>query len=147
MITKEQAKALFDTLDDIGTPMMQGDNLAILFCSYFDDGEVNPDSDTGWSEMAENGYSEVIGAIKSHFIPVHQAFIALHERVERLTEALVDQNDLLRSAMQIAKREGVEGEIGSTNWDAYYNRVVVSLKRHHDTVNEARAILKETTND
>lgn len=49
--------------------------------------------------------------------------------------------------MQIAKREGVEGEIRSTNWDAYYNRVAVSLKRHHDTVNEARATLKETPHD
>lgn len=73
--------------------------------------------------------------------------IALHERVERLARALVDQNDFLRSAMQIAKREGVEGKIGSTNWDAYYNRVAVSLQRHHDMVNEARAILKETTHD
>lgn len=59
----------------------------------------------------------------------------------RVREALVDQNDLLRSAMQIAKREGVEGETGSTNWDAYYNRVVVVLKRHRATVNTARAAL------
>jgi hypothetical protein len=63
------------------------------------------------------------------------------DEIARLREALVDQNDLLRSAMQIAKREGVEGELASTNWDAFYNRVAVSLKRHHQTVNEARAAL------
>jgi hypothetical protein len=45
--------------------------------------------------------------------------------------------------MQIAKREGVEGEIGSTNWDAYYNRVAVVLKRHHEIANRARATLEQ----
>jgi hypothetical protein len=65
------------------------------------------------------------------------------DREAKLREALTDHNDLLRSAMQIAKREGVEGKIGSTNWDAYYNRVAVVLKRHHETANEARAALEE----
>ncbi len=62
-------------------------------------------------------------------------------RAERLAAALVEHNDLLRSALAIAKREGVEGRIASTNWDAYYNRVAVVLKRHHRTANEARAAL------
>lgn len=61
--------------------------------------------------------------------------------VAALMEALVEQNDLLRSAFQIAKREGVNGEVASTNWDAYYNRVAVTLKRHHQTTNDARAAL------
>jgi hypothetical protein len=68
---------------------------------------------------------------------------ATNDREARLVAALTDHNDLLRSAMQIAKREGVEGEIGTTNWDAYYNRVAVVLKRHHGTANEARALLAE----
>jgi hypothetical protein len=72
---------------------------------------------------------------------------ALEATLARLVGALVDQNDLLRSAMQIAKREGVEGQVASTNWDAYYNRVAVSLKRHHATVNEARAVLAEVQAD
>lgn len=58
-------------------------------------------------------------------------------RIAELTIALVEQNDLLRSAKQIATREGVEGRIASTNWDAYYNRVSVSLKKHHALVNSA----------
>jgi len=66
---------------------------------------------------------------------------AAESRVKVLEAALTDHNDLLRSAMQIAKREGVEGHPGSTNWDAYYNRVAVVLKRHHATANEARAAL------
>lgn len=64
-------------------------------------------------------------------------------RAERLEAALVEHNDLLRSALAIAKREGVEGQIASTNWDAYYNRVAVALKRHHQTANEARAALTQ----
>ena len=68
---------------------------------------------------------------------------------DRLRDALLDHNDLLRSALAIAKREGVEGQIASTNWDAYYNRVAVALKRHHQTANEALAALtqKDRTND
>ena len=68
-------------------------------------------------------------------------------RAERLEAALVEHNDLLRSALAIAKREGVEGQIASTNWDAYYNRVAVVLKRHHQTANEARATITEATDD
>jgi hypothetical protein len=72
---------------------------------------------------------------------------ASRAREAGLVEALVEQNELLRSAMQIAKREGVDGNVASTNWDAYYNRVAVSLKRHHDTVNQARAALASTPPD
>ncbi len=74
---------------------------------------------------------------------LHADKLLLHEkaRAERLAAALVEHNDLLRSALAIAKREGVEGRIASTNWDAYYNRVAVVLKRHHRTANEARAAL------
>lgn len=71
------------------------------------------------------------------------ALAAERAKVARLVEALVEHNDLLRSAFQIAKREGVKGEIASTNWDAYYNRVAVVLKRHHQTTNDARAAITE----
>lgn len=58
-------------------------------------------------------------------------------------EALVEHNDLLRSTFQIAEREGVKGMIASTNWDAFYNRVAVVLKRYHETANKARATLSK----
>ena len=72
---------------------------------------------------------------------------ALRAKVARLEGALVEHNDLLRSALSIAKREGVDGEIASTNWDAYYNRVAVVLKRHHQTANDARAALTDGGKD
>ena len=71
----------------------------------------------------------------------HRAKVAEAER-DRLREALLDHNDLLRSAIAIAEREGVRGEIASTNWDAYYNRAAVVLKRHHQITTDARAALK-----
>lgn len=66
---------------------------------------------------------------------------AAEAEVEKLRGALVEHNDLLRSTFQIAEREGVKRMIASTNWDAFYNRVAVVLKRHHQTANEARAAL------
>ena len=67
---------------------------------------------------------------------------ALTAERDRLRGALLDHNDLLRSAIAIAEREGVRGEIASTNWDAYYNRAAVVLKRHHQITTDARAALK-----
>ena len=93
----------------------------------------------------------MVGGGPGSFIgPVHRIAAELatsRARETALVEALVEQNELLRSAMQIAKREGVDGNVASTNWDAYYNRVAVSLKRHHDTVNQARAALAQTPTD
>lgn len=66
----------------------------------------------------------------------------LEDANARLRAALIDHNDLLRSAFQIAKREGVDGLTASTNWDAYYNRVAVVLKKHHEISNQARAALE-----
>ena len=60
--------------------------------------------------------------------PTLSAAMQLPE-VVALVEAFKDQNELMRSALEIAKREGINGEIGTTNWDAYYNKVAVSLKR------------------
>ena len=66
-------------------------------------------------------------------------------RAERLRVALVEHNDLLRSAFQIADREGVKQMVASTNWDAFYNRVTVVLKRYHETTNKARAAIAADT--
>ena len=63
--------------------------------------------------------------------------IADADAIARLTAALVEHNDLLRSALEISKRGIIEGG-ASTNWDAFHDRVAVALKRHHATTNEAR---------
>jgi hypothetical protein len=70
------------------------------------------------------------------------ALKASEARVKELEEALIDHNDLLRSAFQIADREGVKMLVATTNWDAFYNKVAITLKRHHQITNEVRAVLK-----
>lgn len=90
------------------------------------------DTDLCWNGLAPCGWSLTL---------IDKADTAEAER-DRLREALLDHNDLLRSAIAIAEREGVRGEIASTNWDAYYNRAAVVLKRHHQITTDARAALK-----
>ena len=93
--------------------------------------------------------ADTLRALITYRERLEKAESALHDEVKRLRferdalrAALVDHNDLLRSASQIAKREGINGEVAWTNWDAYYNRVAVVLKRHHEIANTARAALK-----
>ena len=64
----EALERAVDTLLGISTPMMEGDNLAILICDAFE----NPDQDEGgnsWTPDAMKGYDEVNAAIAEHFGP------------------------------------------------------------------------------
>ena len=56
--------------------------------------------------------------------------------VERLREALVQHNDRLRSAAQVAARDGQD-----TNWKTFRGQITYTLAEYHDLVNEARAAL------
>lgn len=65
------------------------------------------------------------------------------ERIARLTareaelcEALVQHNERLRSAVQIAARDGA-----ATNWKSFRGQCHYTLAEYHDLVNEARARL------
>lgn len=56
--------------------------------------------------------------------------------VKALQQALVNHNDVLRSAYQIAARQG-----NSTDWDGFTKRAGSVLHSHHDEVNAARAAI------
>ncbi len=53
---------LIETMDrammNVSTPAMNGENLAVLLCAFFDDGGPDVD-DCGWSQAALDGYNEV----------------------------------------------------------------------------------------
>lgn len=51
----------------IRTPVMEGDNLAILICSMYENCEQVIDEDTSWTPDATNAYEEIKTAIKEHF--------------------------------------------------------------------------------
>lgn len=55
---------------------------------------------------------------------------------EKLREALVQHNDRLRSAMQIALRDGAD-----TDWLAFRGQCQYTLAKYHDIVNDAREAL------
>ena len=56
--------------------------------------------------------------------------------VERLREALVQHNDRLRSAAQVAARDGQD-----TNWKTFRGQITYTLAEYHDLVIAARAAL------
>lgn len=64
---------------------------------------------------------------------------ALEARCESLAEALVQHNDCLRSAQQIAYREGAD-----TNWLSFRGQCAYTLAEYHELVNECRAALGGT---
>ena len=51
----------------------------------------------------------------------------LTQRVRELEEEVKESNGLLRSAYQIAKRDGKD-----TNWEAFRNQVYIALVRQHE---------------
>jgi hypothetical protein len=73
-----------DRVMSISTPVMGGDNLAIVICSHFDDGE-DGDDDCGWSPSAVAAYEEIKAAIEFHFKPAADALTALQARIAALT--------------------------------------------------------------
>ncbi len=46
---------------------MEGDNLAVLLCSYFDNPDQPNDDETGWTPDAISGCEEVLAAIRAHY--------------------------------------------------------------------------------
>jgi hypothetical protein len=56
------------------------------------------------------------------------------DEIERLQEALVQHNDRLRSAHQIASRDGAQ-----TNWKVFRGQCSYTLAEYHEIANKARA--------
>lgn len=79
-------------------------------------------------EMAES-WAELLENIEATPQPDASALVALQQ-------ALVNHNDVLRSAYQIAARQG-----NSTDWDGFTKRAGSVLHFHHDEVNAARAAI------
>ena len=77
MTEREREKlieAMTRALMNVSTPSMNGDNLAILLCSFFDDG--GPDVDEhGWSQAALAGFEEVKAAMTAAALSAVEAAI------------------------------------------------------------------------
>lgn len=71
-----------------------------------------------------------------------EALRAAEEQVKGLRGALVQHNDRLRSAAEVAARDGRE-----TNWLSFRGRVRYTLAEYHELVREARAELERITDE
>jgi len=56
-----------ERMPGIETPLMGGDNLAVMLCTVFDDGDRETEDDSGWSQAARDGYDETTKAIREHY--------------------------------------------------------------------------------
>lgn len=66
-MTTSERKRIDASLGGITTPRMNGDNLAVLLCSYFDNPDQPNEDETGWTADAMAGCEEVLAAIRLHY--------------------------------------------------------------------------------
>ena len=60
-------RRLGESVGGIRTPRMEGDNLAVILCSYFDNPDQAVDDELGWTPDAVAGCDEVLAAIRLHY--------------------------------------------------------------------------------
>lgn len=66
---------------------------------------------------------------------------------ERLRAALVDHNDMLRSAFSAAQRDAIAEVIGTTNYNLVADSCHKVLSKHHVITNQARSALKRESDE
>ena len=71
------------------------------------------------------------------------SLLAAEAEAARLREALLDHNDLLRSAFQAAQRDAIHEVPGTTNYRTLADRASEVLTKHHATTNAARQALAQ----
>ena len=69
---KLNADTVIDCLAGIEVPQMEGDNLAVTLCSYFENPDQEED-EQGWTPDSIKGYEEVMAAIRDHLAPLAAA--------------------------------------------------------------------------
>ena len=66
---------------------------------------------------------------------------ALEAKLAAAEKALIDHNDILRSAFQAAQRDAIYEAIGTTNYSTLADRIHEVLTKLHAVTNDARAVL------
>ena len=96
-------------LGSVQSPMMEGDNLAILLCTYFENPDQDCEDDTGWTPDSIKGQDEVLNAIRAHYQPMADILASQEAEIERVLAANKDcllhfdvmkaENESLREAL------------------------------------------------
>lgn len=72
----DEIERLRERLGSVSSAMMEGDNLAVLLCGYFDNPDQDgSDDDCGWTPDALTGYTQVCDAIHAHYAPTLTAML------------------------------------------------------------------------
>ncbi len=66
---REALESRIEQVMNVSTPLMGGDNLAVLLCSHFDNPDQESDDDCGWSPDAIAAYDQIKAAVEAHFAP------------------------------------------------------------------------------
>jgi hypothetical protein len=88
MSDSDLIERLNERLGSVQTPMMEGENLAIVLCGFFENPDQDCEDDTGWTPDGIKGQDEVLDAIRAHYRPMADRLQALSAEVERYREAL-----------------------------------------------------------
>lgn len=81
-------KLTSERLGGVTTPRMEGDNLAVLLCSVFENPDQEVDEETGWTLDAVTGCNEVLDAIREHYRPLADTIEQLRARIAELEGAI-----------------------------------------------------------
>lgn len=79
-------KLTSERLGGVTTPRMEGDNLAVLLCSVFENPDQEVDEETGWTLDAVTGCNEVLDAIREHYRPLADAIERLQAELAELAK-------------------------------------------------------------
>ena len=83
-----QLDRAIDRIMSVEIEAMNGDNLAVTLCSYFEDADdTSEPDDNGWSQSATDAYDEIKQEIAGLFVPVREivASLAAQQQVEPVT--------------------------------------------------------------
>lgn len=150
-------KRLRERLGGVESPMMQGDNLAILLCSHFDNPDQEEGDESGWTPDAIAGMYEVLDAIHVHYsgtIDALEARVAEAETIagiasipdiaglaERLEAAERQRDDILarihRDGGHYIEHHGVEKAVADAD------EIVAKLFSERDALRSTSTIIRQ----
>lgn len=141
----ELVERFVDRAFSISTPMMEGDNLAILLCSNFENVDQDTDGDTGWTPDAITGYNEVKQALHEHFRPVGDHIEALEAAnrdlrvdIEIKRKRLEDADTELARVTELA--EGMARALDSTMIGGNHLALLIGPEHPPHTTNPMDAL-------
>lgn len=75
-------------LDEEKSKWWDGDNLAIFFCSHYDNPDQEEDDEYGWTSDGIRGHEMALDAIHEHYAPTIEKLLLEIEEKDKLIESV-----------------------------------------------------------